>query len=282
MPPFLIDTHSHIHLSTSENKRNDILARMKSENIWTITVGTNTRTSKEAVAFAEAHENIWATAGYHPEHLTSSYVDENEGEPGAYSIEEIRSVATSSKKIVAIGETGLDFFRIDDGITIDNAKRIQEQAFREHIKLAHELSLPVVIHCRNAFDDLARILSDEISNGKKIRAIVHCFSGSWEDAKPLLDLGVYLSFTGIITFPPKKSEDPKQSIHRVIEQMPVDRIMVETDSPWLAPVPYRGKQNEPTYVKYVAEKIAELRKIDITDFSKIVTTTSGQFFQIRV
>lgn len=282
------------------------MSRMKTEGIWTVTVGTNARTSRDAASFAETHDGVWATAGYHPEHLTSAYVDEREGEPGEFKIEEIAKVAQSSKKIVAIGETGLDFFRIDADRDPESAKEMQVNALREHIALAHELKLPLVIHCRNAFRELARILSEERAAGTAPRGVVHCFTGNWADAEPLLDLGCLLSFTGIITFQKKSlpeslptslplgQENPSQSlplgqgevrrgstdIHHVIKNMPADRMMVETDAPWLAPVPHRGQENEPAYVRYVAEKIAEIRGTSVDEIAKATTVNARAFFNI--
>lgn len=247
-----------------------------------MTVGTNITTSKSGVAFAEQHPDIFATVGYHPEHLTSSYVDEHEPhDPLPYSIDSIAEIAKSgSKKIVAIGETGLDFFRIDKDRDEQEATQLQEFALRDHIHLADELDLPLVIHCRDAFRRLATIIQSEQEAGKKARGVIHCFTGTWDEAQLLLNLGFHLSFTGIITFPPKKGEDPERSIHRTIERMPIDRMLVETDAPWLTPLPYRGKRNEPTYVEHVAEKIAELRGISLDEVAEQTTKNAVSLFKL--
>ncbi len=280
MTPKLIDSHCHLHFPPYDADRADVLSRMREEGVWGITIGTSGRTSLAGIELAKQQDDVWATVGYHPEHLTSSYIDEHEGEPEKYSIEEIKEIATSSKKVVGIGETGLDFYRIDEDRDVENAKFIQTQALQEHIALGDELNLPLVIHCRDAFQELARVISDERRSGKKIKGVVHCFTGTWEEAEPLLDLGLHLSFTGIITFPPKKNDDPETHVHRVIERMPMERMLVETDAPWLAPVPYRGKQNEPAYVKYVAQKIAELRNTSFDEIAEKTTQNARKLFGI--
>ncbi len=281
--PFLIDTHCHLHFpSYTPDQRDAALLRMKEKDIWGITVGTSAKTSREAIAFAEAHENIFATVGHHPEHLTSSFHDESEGEIDDYDAQTIADIAASSKKVVGIGETGLDFFRIDPERNIDEAKQMQEKAFREHIELALRLDKPLVIHCREALPRLAEILKSYSlpPTASQIRGVVHCFTGTWEEAKPLLDLGLYLAFGGIITFPPKKTQDPETHIHRVIERMPIEQMLVETDAPWLTPIPHRGEQNEPSYVEFVAQKIAELRGMTLEDVARVTTENAKRLFRI--
>lgn len=282
MPPRLVDSHCHLHFPAYDSDRDVVLSRMREKGVWGMTVGTNITTSKSGVAFAEQHPDIFATVGYHPEHLTSSYVDEHEPhDPLPYSIDSIAEIAKSgSKKIVAIGETGLDFFRIDKDRDEQEATQLQEFALRDHIHLADELDLPLVIHCRDAFRRLATIIQSEQEAGKKARGVIHCFTGTWDEAQLLLNLGFHLSFTGIITFPPKKGEDPERSIHRTIERMPIDRMLVETDAPWLTPLPYRGKRNEPTYVEHVAEKIAELRGISLDEVAEQTTKNAVSLFKL--
>lgn len=278
--PRLIDSHCHLHFPPYDADRADVLQRMKDEDVWAITVGTTIGTSKGAIELAEKTEDVWATVGYHPEHFTSSFHDASEGDADTYSVEDIRKLATSSKKVVAIGETGLDFYRIDEDRNIEDAKKTQERGFREHIALAHDLDLPLAIHCRNALTRLAEVVRDEKAQGKNIRGVVHCFTGSWDEAKPLLDLGLHLSFTGVITFPPKKTDDPTLHVHRVIERMPLDRILIETDAPWLTPIPYRGKRNEPAYVRYVAEQIAKLRDVSVEHIASHSTQNALILFRI--
>lgn len=279
--PNLIDTHSHLHFPPFDDDRQGVLARMKEEGVWTVTVGTTIGTSEFAIRLAESAEEVWATVGYHPEHFTSSFHDEAEPDSDVYSIEKLKTLAQSSKKVVAVGETGLDFFRIDAERDAEQERVAQEMGFRDHLALAHDINLPLVIHCREAFGRLAQVIQDEKDGGKNVRGVVHCFTGSWEEAKPLLDLGLHLSFTGIITFPPRKKDDPEKSFLRVIERMPLNKLMVETDAPWLAPVPHRGERNDPTLVKFVAEKVATLRGISYEEAAKATTKTAGEFFHLH-
>jgi len=278
--PFFIDTHCHLHFPAFDAERDAVLMRMREKHVAAITVGTSIRTSEEGIRFAEKHDDIWATVGYHPEHLTSSYHDASEGPSDAFDPTEIARLASSSSKAVAIGETGLDFFRIDTDRDHTDARRMQEDALRQHISIAHDLHKPIVIHCRDAFQRLAEIVQEEQTAGRRVEGVVHCFTGSWEHARPLLDLGLHLSFTGIITFPPKKSDDPERQMHRVIERMPIERLLIETDAPWLAPVPHRGEKNEPAYVELVARKIAELRGTSLDDIARHTTENARKLFGI--
>lgn len=282
MLPRLIDSHCHLHFPAYDEDREAVLKRMREGGVWGITVGTNIATSKSAVAFAGSHADIFATVGYHPEHLTSAYEDESEGHDNApFTIGAIAELARSSAKVVAIGETGLDFYRVDEDREIEDAAQEQEHALRDHIALAHELDLPLVIHCRDAFMRLAAVIQDERGKGRRVRGVVHCFTGSWDEAVPLLGLGLHLSFTGIITFPPRKNDDPNKSPRRVIERMPLDRLLIETDAPWLTPVPHRGKKNEPAYVEFVAEEVARIRNADLEKVAQKTVENTVSLFKLN-
>jgi len=274
MPKF-VDSHCHVHFPAYDKDRDAVLLRMREQEIWGITVGTNATTSQSGIDFAEQYPDIFATVGYHPEHLTSDFVPDDEPhEHDPYTIESIAAIARSSKKVVAIGETGLDFYRIDKDRDQAAAKKAQEDAFIEHIALANELRLPVVIHCREALTRLAEIIQ---ANPVEKGGVVHCFTGTWDEAQPLLELGLHLSFTGIITFAPNKVAN----IHDVIKNMPLDRLLVETDAPWLAPAPYRGKRNEPSYVTHVAAAIATLRDTSIEDIARQTTANATKLFRLK-
>lgn len=279
MTPHLIDSHSHLHFPAYKDNLPEVLARMKEKDAWTVTVGTTATTSREGIEFARKHDGVFASVGYHPEHLTSTYHDESEGEHEPYDFEKIRTLA-SFDEVVGIGETGLDFFRIDPELKREEAEQLQEDVFRQHIALAEEVDKPLIIHCREAGERFISIIKDEQAKGRKIKGVMHCYTGDWEEAQKLLDLGLWISFTGIITFGVKKSLDPEKHVHRVIERMPLDRMMIETDAPWLAPDPHRGAQNEPSYVEYVARKIAELRKMDYGEVAEITTENARRFFKI--
>ena len=275
--PRLVDTHCHLHFPAYADTLPGVLDRMRQGSVWAVTVGTTASTSLAGIEFAQTHEGIYATVGYHPEHLTSLFHDENEGEFEPFDFEKLKALA-SSDEVVAIGETGLDFFRIDAQHDRAAAEKLQEDVFRKHIELAAESGKPLVLHCREATDRLLEIVREELHRRRKIKGVMHCYSGNWDEARRILDLGLYISFTGIITFPVRKTADPERHVHRVIERMPLERMMIETDAPWLAPEPHRGQQNEPAYVEFVARKIAELRGLDYDEVASLTTENALGFF----
>ena len=282
MKPYLVDTHCHVHFPPYNDDRTEVLARMREKRIWGITIGTGLVNSERGLRFAEAHEGIWATVGLHPEHVTSDYHDENEGEKPEHSVtkEQIVKIASSSKKCVAIGETGLDWYRIDEGRDVEKAKAEQEKVLHEHFLAAHELGLPLVFHCRETLTRLAEILQDELNAGRKQRGVIHSFTGTWEEAKPLLDLGMHIAVNGISTFPPRKGSDPTKAIDVTIKNIPLERLLIETDAPYLAPNPYRGKRNEPAYVEEVAKHAAAVRGISLEDFARQTTENAMMLFNL--
>jgi TatD DNase family protein len=278
MKPFLVDTHCHVHFRPYDSDRALVLDRMEEKRIWGITIGTGLKNSEAGLHFADAHEGIWATVGLHPEHVTSDYEDENEGEKPEHSVtkEELIRVAKMSKKCVAIGETGLDWYRIDEGRDVKKARADQEKILMEHLAAAAELNLPAVFHCREALPRLAEILQ-----GKNMRGVVHSFTGTWDEAKPLLDLGLHIAVNGIATFPPKKGSDPAKSIDRTIEKIPFDRLLLETDSPYLAPTAYRGKRNEPSYVEEVCNHVAKVRQASVKEVAEQTTKNAIELFGLH-
>lgn len=282
MNPFLIDTHSHIHFPPFAEDRAAVLARMRERGIATITIGTSLGTSEAGIRFAETEPDVWATVGLHPEHLTSTFEDEAEGVVGESSLDadRLRRLATSSPKVVAVGETGLDFYRIDEGMSREEAAKRQEASFREHLLVAQERQLAVVVHCRDALTRLAEIMQEEWNMGRVPRTIVHSFTGTWDEARPLLDLGCFIAVNGIATFPPRKTQHPEQAIDRTIERIPFDRLLLETDSPYLAPAPYRGKRNEPAYVAEVAKHVASVRGVSLEEVATQTTKNAINAFRL--
>lgn len=277
MKPFLVDTHCHLHFPTYDIDREEVFARMREKNIWAMTIGTAMENGKKVIALADATEGVWATVGLHPSHTTSEHVDEDEGEVHEDDVttEELVALARTSKKVVAIGEAGLDFYRLD------NAKRQtqiekQEEVFLKHIQAAKQLDLPLVIHCRDALSRLAEIL-EETGYAK---GVVHSFTGTWEEAKPLLDLGMHIAVNGIATFPLRKTQDPSTAINETIKSIPMDRLLVETDAPWLAPTLYRGKRNEPAYLEEVAKHVANVRGMTLEEVAKQTTENAMRLFHL--
>ena len=263
--PKLIDIHSHLNFNVFKEDADAVIERTLVGRVWTILVGSQVDTSRRAVLYAEKYpEGVYAAVGLHPIHLVEMEVDKAEisaGEnvPGfktrveKFSYEAYKPLA-EHPKTVAIGECGLDYYRImnhESGIMNEEVKKLQADTFRQQIKLAREVKKPLMIHCRNAYEDLLQILREEKADD--IGGDVHFFAGSWDIAKQFLGLGFYLSFTGVITFTHDYDE--------VVEKTPLDRIMVETDAPYISPVPFRGKRNEPLYVEYTARRIAEIKKL---------------------
>lgn len=254
----LIDTHCHLNDNKLLYFTQDIVnTSLEDRMLGYICIGTDLKTSYIAVREAEIFDSIYATVGFHPE-FCNEYNEEVE--------KEIKKLA-SSPKVVAYGEIGLDYY-YDDGAPREK----QREVFERQIILANELSLPLVIHIRDAFEDAIKILkanTDKIQNG----AVIHCFSGSVETAKILLDMGFYLSFNGVITF-----KNAKKSVE-VLKTVPLNKILVETDSPYLSPEPFRGKLNEPKNVNIVVDKISQILEMDRQELVKILNQNARNLFK---
>lgn len=237
------DAHSHLNFSQYDTDREEVIARMQKEDVWTITVGTDLKTSKEVVELAGQHEGIFATVGVHP-------TDWEEG----FDEDTFRALV-ENKKVVAIGECGLDYFRDQD------RKKEQKELFERHIALAHELGLPLVIHGRpsagsmDAYEDILGVLTTHHSLlATNCPGNVHFFVGNTRIAERFLDIGFTLSFDGPITF--------TRDYDEVVRYVPLAMLLAETDAPFAAPEPYRGKRNEPSYVQEVVSALARIRGED--------------------
>jgi len=255
----LIDTHCHLTFEDFARDIDGVIARSLAVGVteW-ITVGTNLQENRKAIEFAERFENMYAAIGIHP-HDAKTVT--------AQMLAELKKIA-QHKKVVAIGETGLDY-HYDF-----SPRQRQKEVFAEHLKIASELGLPVIIHCREAFDETMGIL-EEYGNAVD-KVVFHCYSGSPEQAKIVLDKGFYISFTGVVTF---KNARIKQEAARIV---PVDRLMLETDSPYMSPEPMRRqKVNEPALMIHTATFLAELKQMDLEDFAQAVTATSRAFFGLK-
>jgi len=247
----LIDTHSHIYYDKYNNDLDEAIKRAEINDVKKIIcVGTDLKSSIQSIEISNKYNNVYCAIGYHPHE--SSLADKNY----LNQLEEM----SKEDKVVAIGETGLDYYYNYS----DSA--IQKKRFIEQIELANSLDLPVVIHNRNSDDDLYDILSKYRPKG-----VIHCFSSDMNYANKILKLGILLSFTGIITFKNSNLDD-------IIKEIQLSKIMIETDSPYLTPVPYRGKRNEPSYVHFVAEKIAEIKNISIEEVANHTTKNALKLF----
>ena len=217
-----------------------------------VCIGVNLEDFPRVLALAEAHPQLWATVGVHPEYTDVREPDENE----------LLALA-NHPKVIAIGETGLDYYWQKD------KPEWQRARFRTHIRAARRCGKPLVVHTRESAEDTLKVLAEEGADA--VGGVMHCFTENWEVARRALDLGFYISFSGIVTF--KNAAIVKD----VAQKCPLERILVETDSPYLAPMPYRGKQNQPAYVRHVAEEIARLRDISLDD---VTAATTENFFTL--
>ncbi len=286
--PRLIDAHCHVNFHAYRNDADDVIRRSLSQDIGLINVGTQIDTSRRAVELAEAYPNVWAIIGLHPIHLFEQEVDDEEERlhtrSEKFDADGYRALVRSSRKVVGLGECGLDYFHVPAGVSKEEMAERQKAAFRAHLDLALDLDLPVMIHCREAHDDLVAVLREYAAAGRRVRGDIHCFTGTWAEAEQYLELGLYISFTGIVTFPPKKADlaAGKQTLADVARRTPLDRILVETDAPYLAPEPFRGKRNEPAYVRYVAAKIAALHGISQDEAEKRTLRNTRELFRLDI
>ncbi|MEP6018366.1 MAG: TatD family hydrolase [Paracoccaceae bacterium] len=254
--PQITDSHCHLDFPDFEGELDDIVARARDAGVTRmVSICTRLRLEPQVRALADAYAPIFYAAGTHP----MSVADE----PMA-TVEQLVSLA-QHPKFVGIGETGLDYH-----YTVESAKA-QQDSLRIHIQAARETNLPLIIHARAADDDIAQILSDEYKKGA-YSCVLHCFSSSAELGRAALDLGFYLSMSGIAAFP------KSQELRGIFKSAPLDRILVETDSPYLAPPPYRGKRNEPAYTAHTAQKGAEVFGVDYAEFAAATQANFDRLF----
>lgn len=278
-PMRFIDTHCHLHFPAYDADRESSLARLREVGGAAITIGTSLANSRAAIAFAEQHPDIWATVGLHPAHVTHPHHDENEGavDERDVSFEELRALAVSSPKVVAMGEAGLDVYRVEPEAK-EAAIAEQWRVFETHLNVAEELGLPVVVHCRDALRELARELRARRAAGHRDRCLLHSFTGTWAEAEPLLELGCSIALNGIVTFPPRKGVAEEDQLLRVAERVPLDRLVLETDAPYLAPVPHRGERNEPAWAADTAMFLAKVRGVEEDAFFAQMLENTKKFF----
>ncbi|MEK7516514.1 MAG: TatD family hydrolase [Patescibacteria group bacterium] len=281
-----IDTHSHVHFKAFQHDMEDVIRRAIAADVSMITVGTQSTTSKNGVEVAAKHERVWAAVGLHPNHLFRMPIDEAES-PFISRAEDFDrgyyENLARQPKVVAIGECGLDWYRIPADANHEEVKAKQEQVFRSHLDLATEANLPVIVHCRDAHIRSAEILGEYVKAGKLARrGVIHCFTATWKEAAPYMDLGFNISFTGVITFEAKGGGRERQlALLDAATKTPLERLMVETDSPYLAPVPHRGERNEPAYVRFVAEKVAEIKGVSFSEVEKQTTENAVRLFGLQ-
>ncbi|NTV44891.1 MAG: TatD family hydrolase [Candidatus Yonathbacteria bacterium] len=252
-----IDIHSHLHDAAFDTDRGAVLARMRAGEVATITVGTDIESSRAAIALAEREDGVWATVGIHPTDTDASDIDR----------ETFRLLARH-EKVVGIGECGIDLFRSSGG---QEELTRQRHLFEEQIICAREVDKPLMLHVRDAYAEVLDILEVGSSeSGGGLRGNVHFFAGDMGIARRFLDLGFTLSFTGVVTFTSDYDE--------VVRFVPGDMILAETDAPYVAPVPYRGKRNEPSFVVHTVNRLAEIRGVEASVFADTVLENARKVF----
>jgi TatD DNase family protein len=253
--PF-VDSHCHINFPELAANIGDVLAQMRdNEVISALCVSVNLADFPQVLALAEQYPHIYASVGVHPDY-------EGVEEPDVARLVGL----AQHPRIIAIGETGLDYFRLKGDLEWQRAR------FRTHIKAARETGKPLIIHTREAGADTVRIMAEE--KAAEASGVMHCFTETWEVAEAALAMGFYISFSGIVTF-----KNAKQ-LKEVAQRVPLERILIETDAPYLAPVPHRGKLNQPAYVKHVAEEIAMLRGITLDEVGRSTTENFARLFKL--
>ena len=253
----LFDTHCHIDFEHYTEDRDEVFARMEAGGVTRcVAVAVELEQTERLVDLVDSREGVWFSVGVHPNHEVAQ-------EP---TIEAIVALS-QHEKCVAIGETGMDFFRhhVEPGV--------QEERFRTHIRAAHQLNKPVIVHMRDADEATLRILKDE--NVAGCGGIMHCFSSGWDAASQALDMGMFISFSGNVTF--KSSHE----LREVATKVPLESLLIETDAPYLAPVPHRGKRNEPTYVRDVAQCIADAHSMSLAALAEATTANAIKRFNLQ-
>jgi TatD DNase family protein len=253
----LIDTHVHINFDNFATDLNAVAERWRAAGVWRLVHSCVQPSEFDSIrAIADQFPEIFFAVGLHP-------LDVDVWHPAL--ADEIRALAQSDHRVVAIGETGLDFFKSED-------HERQFAALEAQIEIAQQLNLPLIIHCRDAAAPLVKFLRSRTASRGPLSGVMHCWGGTPEETRWFLDLGFYISFSGTVTF--GKAEQIRDSARLV----PADRLLVETDCPFLAPAPQRGKRNEPAFVRYVAERLADSRRVDLGDLAAQTTANACRLF----
>lgn len=253
----LFETHAHLNAKEFDEDREEVIARAQENGVSTIVnIGFNAETIPTCMELAEAHDFIYAVIGWHPQDAKDMTDEHLEW------IEEL----SRHPKVVGLGEMGLDYY------WDTSPKDVQAEVFRKQIRLARKLDMPIIIHNRDAHQDVLTILKEE--KAADVGGIMHCFSGSWETAKLALDMNFYISFGGPLTF--KNAKQPKE----VAAKVPQDKLLIETDCPYLTPHPFRGKRNESGYVRYVCEEMANIRGLSYEEMAQITTENAKRLFRL--
>ena len=270
----IIDTHAHLNFSAYNKDLDEVIKRALAQDIWMINVGSKYETSRKAVEIAEKYKGIYAAVGLHPIYSATEFVKvKTDPEEGSFDVKEESfdkekyMKLAESEKVVAIGEIGLDYYyKPKTKSKLEQFKQKQKQVFIKQLEMAEQLNLPVIFHCRMAHQDLIEILKNY-----SLKGVVHCFTGTWQEAKQYLDLGYYIGLNGIMY---------KMDLEEVIKKAPLEKILVETDCPYLTPPKAESSRNEPVFIKYIIDKIARIRNIDSQKIAEITFSNAKSLFKI--
>ena len=289
----LVDTHGHVNFNAFKDDAEEVLRDTLSKDVWVIIPGSQLATSREAIRLAEQFDKgVYASVGIHPIHLGKRKVDaweveseESEGEPKpafetreeVFDVDVYRELAMK-KKTVAIGEVGLDYYYQPKGKARREEMRVrQREMLTQQVELALECNLPVIFHCRSAYEDLVLFVSEtQKKHDRRLKGVVHSYTGTKEQADELIKLGMYIGFNGLIF----KDVPALPDASEVISHIPIDRILVETDCPYLTPPQAKKERNEPLNVQYVAERVAEIKGLDVEEVARITTKNAKNLFRI--
>ena len=272
------DSHTHLNLAAFDKDREEIIKKTLEQGVFVINIGTCYETSKKAIEIAQQYENCWATVGLHPSHTIPMKVDKNElainteeNISEAETFNEKFELLLEEPKVIAIGECGLDYSYLKDFSEKDQIKheKMEEKEFRKQIQVAKKYNLPLSLHVRDLYEEALIILEEEKYKGG---AVFHFFTGKVNQAQKILEKGFYLGFSGIITY--------SETMNDVIKDAPLEKILIETDAPYVAPIPYRGNRNEPIYVKEVAKKIAQIKKLPLKKIEEATFENTLRLFGI--
>ena len=252
-----IDSHCHLEFPDFGDELDDVVRRAGDAGIdWMVTIGTRLSAFDPVLAISERYDNVFCSVGIHPH---------NAGTELKITTEHLTRIAARYPKVIGFGETGLDYF-------YDHSPRdIQQEQFKTHIRAAREAGLPVIVHTRDADEDTLRILQESYAEGP-FTGVIHCFSSGPEFAKAVLEMGLYISISGVVTF--KRAD----ALRETVADIPLDRLLVETDAPYLAPVPWRGRRNEPAYTAHTAAKVAEVKGVEPATLAEATTTNFFALF----
>jgi TatD DNase family protein len=284
----MFDTHCHVQFNGFKNDAQEVVKKCGQIGMILNLVGTQKDTSRAGVEMAELYPFAYASIGLHPVHLFSTHIDEEESKflsrEEDFDYEYYKKLG-QSKKVIAVGECGLDLYRLPENKTKEEVLEKQKKVFSLQYKLAQELNVALVIHVREAHEEMIGLIRQLMAESgvQQVRGTVHCYTGNWHFAQQYLELGLHIGFTGVITFPPRKIDPQSQlDLLEAVKNVPLERIIVETDAPYLAPIPFRGQRCEPPMVEHTIRKIAVIKNISFAEAEKATTENAKKLFNISL